>query len=158
MVRFHQFDYVGLRLSYPTNHSVSCNRFYALNENETFLAYSFTVLADLLHFCGNWKMDFFCPSGPSPGCFVVYSWNIWSKPLMLAKWSFPPRWHDSGIGLHSWTTWLPAARPNGWSTPSGLSPAPSKSWTTLAVIPTGWPSPIIVCIRPTPSGGATGSS
>src|ERR1700719_4203387 len=65
---------------------------------------------------------------------------------MPAKWSFSPRWNHSGTALNSWITWLPAARPNGWTTPSGLSPAPSKSWTTLAVIPTGWLFPIIVDI------------
>jgi hypothetical protein len=32
---------------------------------------------------------------------------------------------------------LPAARPNGWSMPSALSPARSKSWTTSVVIRTG---------------------
>src|ERR1700688_4903669 len=56
---------------------------------------------------------------------------------MPAKWSFSPRWNHSGTDLNSWITWLPAARPNGSSTPSGLSPAPSKSWTTLAGYPPG---------------------
>ena len=36
-------------------------------------------------------MDFSCPCGCSQGCFVVCSWNICSKPLMPANWSFSPR-------------------------------------------------------------------
>src|SRR5208337_1050627 len=72
------------------------------------------------------ERDFSCPSESSPGCFVVYFWNLWSKPLMPAKWSFSPRWNHSGTDLHSWITWLPPTRPNGSSTPSGLSPAPEQ--------------------------------
>jgi hypothetical protein len=42
-------------------------------------------------------------------------------PLMPATWSFSPCSNHSETGLHSWITWLPCAKPNGWSTQSGLS-------------------------------------
>jgi Transposase zinc-binding domain len=73
------------------------------------------------------------------------SWNTWSKLLMPANWSFSPRCNHSGISTHSRVTWLPPARPNGWSAPSGLSPGPSRCWTTSGAILIGWRSPIIVC-------------
>src|SRR5438132_8785126 len=57
-----------------------------------------------------------------------------SMPLMPATWSFSPCSNHSETGLHSWITWLPCAKPNGWSTPSGLSRVPSRSWTTSGAI------------------------
>src|SRR5580704_10758579 len=90
-------------------------------------------------------MDFPYPWACFQGCFVVCSWNICSKPLMPANWSFSRRSNHSGTGAHSWITWLPYARPNGWSTPSGLSPGPSRYWTTSGAILIGWRSLTIVC-------------
>src|ERR1700674_3684896 len=75
-------------------------------------------------------MDFSYPWACYPVCFVVCFWNIWSKPLTRPNCSFSPRSNYSGTGLHSWITWLPCARPNGWSTRRGLSPDPSRCWTT----------------------------
>jgi Putative transposase len=71
-------------------------------------------------------MDFSYPSACSQGCFVVCSWNIWSKPLTRPNCTFSPRLNQSETSLHSWITWLLYARPNGWSTPSGLSPGPEQ--------------------------------
>jgi hypothetical protein len=79
------------------------------------------------------QAGFFCPSGCSQGCFVVCFWNICSKPLMPANWSFAPQWNHSGTDLHSWIIWLPCGRPNGWSTPSDLSPGLSRYWTSRAL-------------------------
>src|SRR6266446_2109020 len=91
------------------------------------------------------RAGFFLPVGCFQGCFVVCSWKICSKPLMLANSSSSPHWNRFGTGLHSWITWLPCARPNGWCTPRGLSPGPSRCWTTSGAILIGWRSPIIVC-------------
>ena len=66
-------------------------------------------------------------------CFVIGPLRaIWSKPLTRTNCSFSPRWNHSGTGPHSWITWLPCARPIGWSTPSGLSQDPNYNTPSQA--------------------------
>ena len=59
------------------------------------------------------QLDSSCRSGCSQVCFVACFWNVCSKPLMKANWSFSPRWNHCGTARHSWITWLPCARSNG---------------------------------------------
>ena len=58
-------------------------------------------------------MDFSYPSACSQGCFVVCSWNICSKPLMPANWSFSRRSNHSGTGA-SFLDYLAPLREAEW--------------------------------------------
>ncbi len=90
-------------------------------------------------------MGFSCPCGCSQGCFRRLFLEYLLKAFDAEKLEFFSSLQSLRDPSSFSITWLPGARPNGWSTQSGPSPDPSTCWTMLGAILIAWRSPIIVC-------------